>query len=131
MIYTKGWCPYCSAAKDLLRRKGAAFEEIDVERVAGARAEMIQKAGGRSTVPQIFIGQRHVGGCDDLYALDGRANSRPCCRPNGEPPHDRPRFVAACAQMRSGRDPRGTETTPSRWCARPPPPARIMSRPPR
>jgi glutaredoxin 3 len=71
-IYTKGWCPYCSAAKDLLRRKGAAFEEIDVERVAGARAEMIQKAGGRSTVPQIFVGQRHVGGCDDLYALDGR-----------------------------------------------------------
>jgi glutaredoxin 3 len=71
-IYTKGWCPYCSAAKDLLRRKGAAFEEIDVERVAGARAEMIQKAGGRSTVPQIFVGERHVGGCDDLYALDGR-----------------------------------------------------------
>jgi glutaredoxin 3 len=71
-IYTKGWCPYCSAAKDLLRRKGAAFEEIDIERVAGARAEMIQKAGGRSTVPQIFVGQRHVGGCDDLYALDGR-----------------------------------------------------------
>ena len=71
-IYTKGWCPYCSAAKDLLRRKGAAFEEIDVERVAGARAEMIQKAGGRSTVPQIFVDQRHVGGCDDLYALDGR-----------------------------------------------------------
>jgi glutaredoxin 3 len=71
-IYTKGWCPYCSAAKDLLRRKGAAFEEIDVERVAGARAEMIQKAGGRSTVPQIFVGGRHVGGCDDLYALDGR-----------------------------------------------------------
>jgi glutaredoxin 3 len=71
-IYTKGWCPYCSAAKDLLRRKGAAFEEIDIERVAGARAEMIQKAGGRSTVPQIFVGPRHVGGCDDLYALDGR-----------------------------------------------------------
>jgi glutaredoxin 3 len=71
-IYTKGWCPYCSAAKDLLRRKGAAFEEIDIERVGGARAEMIQKAGGRSTVPQIFVGARHVGGCDDLYALDGR-----------------------------------------------------------
>ena len=71
-IYTKGWCPYCSAAKDLLRRKGAAFEEIDIERVGGARAEMIQKAGGRSTVPQIFVGRRHVGGYDDLYALDGR-----------------------------------------------------------
>jgi len=69
-IYTKGWCPYCSAAKDLLKNKGAAFTEIDIEAKAGARAEMIQKAQGRSTVPQIFIGERHVGGCDDLYALD-------------------------------------------------------------
>ena len=69
-IYTKSWCPYCSAAKDLLANKGAAFTEIDIEAKAGARAEMIQKAQGRSTVPQIFIGERHVGGCDDLYALD-------------------------------------------------------------
>ncbi len=69
-IYTKSWCPYCSAAKDLLKTKGAAFTEIDIEAKAGARAEMIQKAQGRSTVPQIFIGERHVGGCDDLYALD-------------------------------------------------------------
>ena len=69
-IYTKGWCPYCSAAKDLLSEKGAAFDEIDIERKAGARAEMIQKANGRSTVPQIFIGAQHVGGCDELYALD-------------------------------------------------------------
>jgi glutaredoxin 3 len=69
-IYTKSWCPYCSAAKDLLKNKGAAFTEIDIEAKAGARAEMIQKAQGRSTVPQIFIGERHVGGCDDLYALD-------------------------------------------------------------
>jgi glutaredoxin 3 len=71
-IYTKGWCPYCTAAKDLLKERGAAFEEIDVERIPGRRAEMLQKAAGRSTVPQIFIGDRHVGGCDDLYALDGR-----------------------------------------------------------
>jgi glutaredoxin 3 len=71
-IYTKGWCPYCTAAKDLLKERGAAFKEIDVERVPGRRAEMLQKAAGRSTVPQIFIGDRHVGGCDDLYALDGR-----------------------------------------------------------
>ena len=71
-IYTKGWCPYCSAAKDLLRRKGAAFDGDRHRARAGARAEMIQKAGGRSTVPQIFVGERHVGGCDDLYALDGR-----------------------------------------------------------
>ncbi len=69
-VYTKGWCPYCSAAKDLLREKGAAFTEIDVEATGGARQEMIQRAGGRSTVPQIFIGDRHVGGCDDLYALE-------------------------------------------------------------
>ncbi len=71
-IYTKSWCPYCAAAKDLLADKGAAFTEIDIEANSGARAEMIQKAQGRSTVPQIFIGDRHVGGCDDLYALDGR-----------------------------------------------------------
>jgi glutaredoxin 3 len=71
-IYTKSWCPYCSAAKDLLNEKGAAFTEIDIEKKPEARREMIQKANGRSTVPQIFIGDRHVGGCDDLYALDGQ-----------------------------------------------------------
>lgn len=71
-IYTKGWCPYCAAAKKLLEEKGAAFTEIDIEAKPEKRAEMIQKAGGRSTVPQIFIGGRHVGGCDDLYAMDDR-----------------------------------------------------------
>ncbi|HEV2557797.1 MAG TPA: glutaredoxin 3 [Microvirga sp.] len=71
-IYTKGWCPYCAAAKDLLKERGAAFDEVDIERTPDRRAEMIQRAGGRSTVPQVFIGERHVGGCDDLYALDGR-----------------------------------------------------------
>jgi glutaredoxin 3 len=71
-IYTKGWCPYCSAAKKLLDDKGAAFTEIDIEKKPEARAEMIQKAKGRSTVPQIFIGEKHIGGCDDLYALDHR-----------------------------------------------------------
>ena len=71
-IYTKSWCPYCSAAKKLLTEKGAAFTEIDIEKKPEARAEMIQKANGRSTVPQIFIGEKHVGGCDDLYALDDR-----------------------------------------------------------
>jgi glutaredoxin 3 len=69
-IYTKSWCPYCSAAKKLLDDKGAAFTEVDIEKKPEARAEMIQKANGRSTVPQIFIGEKHVGGCDDLYALD-------------------------------------------------------------
>jgi glutaredoxin 3 len=71
-IYTKSWCPYCSAAKKLLSEKGVEFTEIDIEKKPEARAEMIQKAKGRSTVPQIFIGERHVGGCDDLYALDGQ-----------------------------------------------------------
>lgn len=71
-IYTKGWCPYCAAAKKLLEEKGAAFTEIDIEAKPEKRAEMIQKAGGRSTVPQIFIGGRHVGGCDELYAMDDR-----------------------------------------------------------
>ncbi|MGO4572204.1 glutaredoxin 3 [Microvirga sp. 2TAF3] len=71
-IYTKSWCPYCSAAKKLLDEKGAAFTEIDIEAKPEARADMIQKAAGRTTVPQIFIGDKHVGGCDDLYALDER-----------------------------------------------------------
>jgi glutaredoxin 3 len=71
-IYTKSWCPYCSAAKKLLEEKGAAFTEIDIEAKPEKRSDMIQKAGGRSSVPQIFIGDRHVGGCDDLYALDDK-----------------------------------------------------------
>ncbi len=71
-IYTKSWCPYCSAAKGLLDRKGVAYREIDIEAVAGARAEMMGRANGRSTVPQIFIGERHVGGSDDIHALDAR-----------------------------------------------------------
>jgi Glutaredoxin, GrxC family len=69
-IYSKSWCPYCAAAKRLLDEKGAAYTEIDIEAEPERRAEMVQKAGGRTTVPQIFIGDRHVGGCDDLYALD-------------------------------------------------------------
>ncbi|KAB0265211.1 glutaredoxin 3 [Microvirga brassicacearum] len=71
-IYTKDWCPYCTAAKRLLDEKGASFTEIDIEAKPEFRAEMIQKAGGRTSVPQIFIGDRHVGGCDDIYALDAR-----------------------------------------------------------
>jgi glutaredoxin 3 len=70
VIYTKSWCPYCHAAKDLLRKKNAAFEEVSVDGDRAAQAQMAERAGGRSTVPQIFIGATHVGGCDDLYALD-------------------------------------------------------------
>jgi glutaredoxin 3 len=68
-IYTTKVCPYCVRAKDLLKRKGQSFEEIDASDDT-VREAMIAKAGGRRTVPQIFIGNTHVGGCDDLYALD-------------------------------------------------------------
>jgi glutaredoxin 3 len=69
-IYTTPMCPYCVRAKSLLDKKGAAFEEIDVFMDAEARKEMQENTGGARTVPQIFIGDTHVGGCDDLYALD-------------------------------------------------------------
>ena len=76
-IYTKDYCPYCAAAKALLARKGAPFTEIDILAHPERRAEMIQKAGGRTTVPQIFIGGRHVGGSDDLHALDAAGRLDP------------------------------------------------------
>jgi glutaredoxin 3 len=69
-IYTTQSCPYCHAAKALLRKKGAAFTEIDVGREPALRAAMTTRAQGRRTVPQIFIGGQHVGGCDDLHDLD-------------------------------------------------------------
>jgi glutaredoxin 3 len=69
-IYTTQTCPYCMMAKRLLTRKGAAYTEIDVGRSPDQRAAMMQRAGGRRTVPQIFIGGVHVGGCDDLHDLD-------------------------------------------------------------
>jgi glutaredoxin 3 len=69
-IYTTPYCPYCIAAKELLHRKGVAFIELDVAGDRALRARMVERAGGRMTVPQIFIGETHVGGCDDLYALD-------------------------------------------------------------
>jgi glutaredoxin 3 len=69
-IYTTRYCPYCIAAKRLLAGKGVAYSEIDVSRDAQARADMVERANGRMTVPQIFIGADHVGGYDDLYALD-------------------------------------------------------------
>ena len=71
-IYTKMWCPYCMAAKDLLTQKGVAFTEIEITGKPDLREEMIRRARGRSTVPQIFIGDRHVGGCDDLFAMQKR-----------------------------------------------------------
>jgi glutaredoxin 3 len=69
-IYTKAFCPYCSRAEALLRSKGAAFEEFDITMGGPKRTEMLERANGRTTVPQIFIAGRHVGGSDDLVALD-------------------------------------------------------------
>jgi glutaredoxin 3 len=69
-IYTSPWCGYCRAAKALLTRKGVAFEEIDIGRDPARREEMLSRSNGRYTVPQIFIGSTHVGGSDDLHALD-------------------------------------------------------------
>lgn len=69
-LYTTRTCPFCIRAKALLREKNAAYTEIDVGADPALRAQMTQRANGRRTVPQIFIGERHVGGCDDLFALD-------------------------------------------------------------
>lgn len=69
-IFTTPWCSYCLAAKRLLAQKGVAFEETDVSGDMTLRREMVQRAAGRHTVPQIFINGRHIGGSDDLHALD-------------------------------------------------------------
>ena len=71
VVYLAGWCPYCERARSLLSKKGIQFREIDVDDDPQLREEMIARTG-RRTVPQIFIGEKHVGGCDDLLALDGR-----------------------------------------------------------
>lgn len=69
-IYTRQLCGFCTAAKRLLDKKGVAYTEYDATFDGGLRKKMIQKANGRSTFPQIFIGQTHVGGCDDLHDLE-------------------------------------------------------------
>ena len=69
-IYTSPLCGFCHSAKRLLTDKGVSFAEVDLAREPGRRSEMMDRAGGRHTVPQIFIGGTHVGGCDDLYALE-------------------------------------------------------------
>ena len=69
-IYTIRYCPYCAEAKELLSRKGVEFHEIDVTANRDERQAMIERASGRTTYPQIFIGATHVGGCDELYALE-------------------------------------------------------------
>lgn len=69
-IYTSPFCPYCHRAKALLKDKGVGFKEVDVLMAPGKRAEMRERADGKNTVPQIFIDGQHIGGCDDLQALD-------------------------------------------------------------
>ena len=71
-IYTTELCPYCHRAKALLVEKGATYTEIDVTYDPAERARMMQRAGGKRSVPQVFIGETHVGGCDDIYALDAK-----------------------------------------------------------
>ena len=69
LMYSTGWCPYCTRARELLRNKGVDLEEIDVDAHPDARTEMTARTG-RRTVPQIFVGATHVGGCDDLHELE-------------------------------------------------------------
>lgn len=95
-IYTTMICPYCHRAKKLLDAKGVDYTEIDVMTDSKLRTQMRERAGGRTSVPQIFINGQHVGGCDDLYALDRQGQlSPPPARRNRRaasgPPHRRPR----------------------------------------
>ncbi len=76
-IYSSMLCPYCHRAKQLLKAKGAVFEEIDVFLKPSARQAMTERAGGRTSVPQIFIDGKHVGGCDEIYALDRKGELDP------------------------------------------------------
>ncbi|MDB5690679.1 MAG: glutaredoxin [Sphingomonas bacterium] len=76
-VYTKAMCPYCTRAKRLLTEKGAAFEEYDITMGGPKRAEMLQRANGGTTVPQIFIDGRHIGGSDDLAALNAAGKLDP------------------------------------------------------
>jgi glutaredoxin 3 len=76
-IYTQDWCPYCVRAVQLLKSKGVAFREIDAPQGSAARAEARERSGGRTSAPQIFIDRQHIGGCDDLVALDRAGKLNP------------------------------------------------------
>jgi glutaredoxin 3 len=76
-VYTTNYCPYCTKAKKLLELKGAKYKEIDISDDDEARTALVQKAGGARTVPQIFIDGKHIGGCDDLYALNDKGGLDP------------------------------------------------------
>lgn len=77
IIYTTNYCPYCVKAKQLLHNKGVEFEEIDLSNDDAGRLELVKKSGGRKTVPQIFIDGQHIGGYDDLHALDAKKELDP------------------------------------------------------
>jgi glutaredoxin 3 len=77
LMYCTAACPFCQAAERLLEQKGVAIDKIRVDLEPARRAEMTQKSGGRRTVPQIWIGNRHIGGCDDLYDLDRQGGLDP------------------------------------------------------
>jgi glutaredoxin 3 len=76
-IYTQPWCPYCERALHILTTKGVQFHEVNAPNGSAARTEALERSGGRTSVPQIFIGGNHIGGCDDMVALDraGKLNS--------------------------------------------------------
>lgn len=76
VMYLRAWCPYCASARELLASKHASVQEIDIEAQPEQRAEMIRRSG-RRTVPQIFIGERHIGGSDELHALDAAGGLDP------------------------------------------------------
>ena len=71
-IYVSQYCPYCTRAKGLLNAKGVAYDEVDIDAEPLRRSEMIEKSQGITSVPQIFIGQQHVGGCDEMFALENQ-----------------------------------------------------------
>lgn len=72
VVYTTNYCPYCVKVKQLLKNKGVEFQEIDLSNDDTGRVELVNMSGGRKTVPQVFINGQHIGGCDDLFALDAK-----------------------------------------------------------
>ena len=76
-VYSGPFCPYCARAKALFEKKGVAFTEIDIWAVPEEKDKMLARSGGRQSIPQIFINDQHIGGCDDLYALDAKGGLDP------------------------------------------------------
>jgi glutaredoxin 3 len=77
VVYTTNYCPYCVKVKQLLKNKGVEFQEIDLSNDDAGRVELVNMSGGRKTVPQVFINGQHIGGCDDLFALDAKKELDP------------------------------------------------------